>query len=568
MRRAVRLSIRRCIVERTIVLQTKPVRRRSVALVLSTLFALITTATHAANPEPRQLLSSPSVSLISPDSARVVYISGGGFGPVLLNSIPLAGGTSVTLNASIANPGGISAANVRISPDSQRVVYIAQQSGAVSQQVYSVPIAGTDPVMVSSAAHGPAADLTITSDSSRAVYTTTVHVNAADVAIAIFSAPLSGGSSPARLSPALASSEHIAEYAVSPDGARVVYRVVAGENDAARSTIYTVPTSGGTPVVVDSALRIGAYTSAFQIAPDSSRIAYFHLLEGETQTSLYQAPIAGGAGAALDTPADASVTSFSWSPNSADMVYLAQTAFAGPANLWSVSVAAGSTAHQLNAALPKYGTVETFQITPNAQRVLYIANQADADLVELWSVPIAGGTSAKLSGTLSPWNGSAGGKVVSPLYLTPDSHYVVYFADQIGDDSDALQMYSARVDGSAAPVRMGSFTSSSASMIVDELSFAPDGSQMLYSRMSDRGDLSYDLYAAPVSGAPETLLSGTVGVGYNPNAFAPRNDFRVTPDSRSAVFYGKTPGLYVAELPNTPLPAVQHDVYLPLVIKR
>ncbi len=72
--------------------------------------------------------------LISPDSSRVIYTDKG----FELYSVPLAGGSVVKLNPS----GGSVSWWVQISPDSSRVVYTADQDTDEVYELYSVPLAG------------------------------------------------------------------------------------------------------------------------------------------------------------------------------------------------------------------------------------------------------------------------------------------------------------------------------------------------------------------------------------------------------------------------------------------
>ena len=83
---------------------------------------------------------------ISPDSSRVVYVADQDADDVLeLYSVPITGGYSAKLNG-ILTPGGNvfagTTSSFQISPDSSRVVYVADQDTDDIFELYSVPITG------------------------------------------------------------------------------------------------------------------------------------------------------------------------------------------------------------------------------------------------------------------------------------------------------------------------------------------------------------------------------------------------------------------------------------------
>ncbi|MCG8471684.1 MAG: putative Ig domain-containing protein [Desulfobacterales bacterium] len=98
--------------------------------------------------------------LISPNSRRVVYRVEYGDGAAGRNnigrlySVPVTGGTSVELNGPLSagrRVTGHSSPGFQISPDSSRVVYVANQDQATAFEMYSVPIEGGRSVKVNGA---------------------------------------------------------------------------------------------------------------------------------------------------------------------------------------------------------------------------------------------------------------------------------------------------------------------------------------------------------------------------------------------------------------------------------
>jgi hypothetical protein len=86
---------------------------------------------------------------LAPDGSRVVYTADQGTNGLFeLYSVPVAGPSTqfVKLSGTMAAGGpGVSPSQVRIAPDSSRVVYMATQDSAARYDLYSVPLAGPSP---------------------------------------------------------------------------------------------------------------------------------------------------------------------------------------------------------------------------------------------------------------------------------------------------------------------------------------------------------------------------------------------------------------------------------------
>ena len=92
---------------------------------------------------------SPSYD-ISPDSTRVIYLADQQVDTrVELFSVPLAGGGATKLNGTLPAGGGVS--HALISPDSSRVVYRADEDTDNVYEIFSVPLAGGSAVKLNPA---------------------------------------------------------------------------------------------------------------------------------------------------------------------------------------------------------------------------------------------------------------------------------------------------------------------------------------------------------------------------------------------------------------------------------
>ena len=193
---------------------------------------------------------------ISPDSTRVVYLADQDTDGVFeLFSVPVGGGPTTKLNGALVSGGSVGI-NFRISPNSGRVIYIADQEENDMEELFSVPLAGgtttkLNPPLVTG---GGVLNARISPDSSRAIYQADQEL---DSVVELFSVPMTGGIS-TKLSGAMVSGGdvHVEEYKVSPDSSRVIY--IADQEIDTIPGIYSVPLTGGSPIK----LNIGGSSTA------------------------------------------------------------------------------------------------------------------------------------------------------------------------------------------------------------------------------------------------------------------------------------------------------------------
>src|SRR5262249_12399223 len=122
----------------------------------------------------------------------------------------------------------------------------------------------------------------------------------------LYSRPADGSGSVLKLNTTLPTGGSVADFLVSPDAARVVYR--ADQETDGRSQGYSRPADGrGTAVrLSNAAATAGTVASpdadqfpvAFQISPDSTRVAYLADQETSFTVELFSRPI-DGSGAAV-----------------------------------------------------------------------------------------------------------------------------------------------------------------------------------------------------------------------------------------------------------------------------
>ncbi len=426
----------------------------------------------------------PHPFLISADSQHVVYVADQDVDEVFeLYSVPITGGAVTKLNPSLAKGRGGVQGDIQagpehpflISPDSQRVVYVADQDVDELYELYSVPITGGEAIQLSrNRAAGPgdvhggiARPFRISPDSQRVVYVADLDV---DEVIELYSVPISGGPV-SKLNSTLAGGrgdvqgvDPAAEaFLVSPDSQYVVY--LADQDIDEVTELYSVPISGGKPTKLNPPLAGGRgdvrgagkkVAHPFRISPDSRRVVYIADQETDEAFELWSVAINGGPVSKLNPPMAGGkgdirgpsrdmINPFRISPDSRRVVYIADQESDSTFELFSVPITGGS-ATKLNPTLA-HGRGEIrgadnivanpFLITADSTRVVYLADQELVGVMELYSVPIGGGPVTNLNPTLAENQGAILGteyELHNPFRISPDGRHVVYLADQETDE--------------------------------------------------------------------------------------------------------------------------------------
>ncbi len=373
--------------------------------------------------------------IISPDSTRVIYQANQQTASFLeLYSVPIAGPADawIKLNGPLVLNGNV--VDYKISPDSSRVLYRADQVTNGVFELYSVPIAG--PAMEgiklngSLVTNGSIFEFQVSPDSSQVVYRADQQT---DEVFELYSVPLAGPSSAGvKLNGSLALNGDIVEFQISPDGSRVVYQADQQTNDVFE--LYSVPIKGP----ADAGIKLNGLPSllgfflVFQISPDSTRVVYRIDHQTNGVFELFSVPIAGPADAwiKLNGPLvpNGAVQEFQISPDSAQVVYRADQQTHNVLELYRVPIKGPADAWiKLNSPLVLNGSVLDFQVSPNSSRVVYRADQETVNAPELYSVPMGGPAAAgfKLNSFLV-----LNGSVTSSYQISPDSGRVLYIADQ------------------------------------------------------------------------------------------------------------------------------------------
>jgi Tol biopolymer transport system component len=406
--------------------------------------------------------------------------------------VPTAGGIPVKLSGATVAGGNVMATGFAFSPDSTRVLFLADKDTDNVLALYSAPLTGGEPVKLSGAlvTGESVLDFSISPDSTRVVFG--AKSNGSN-ALELFSTPIAGGAI-TNLSGPMVSGGNVGNFEISADSARVVFR--ADKEIDGVFELYSVPISGGTPLKISGALATGENVGAFFISPDATRVVFHVRKDAPSVTELVSVAITGGLLSNLSGPltAGARVTMFFISPNSTRVVFLADKDTVGIPELYSASIFGGLPVKLFGTLIQGANVgLQAFTITPDSTRVVVRANTDSANVAELYSVGISGGTPVNLSGPLP-----SGGNVYF-FAISPDSARAVFRADK--GRTGVSELYSVPVTG-------GSPTKISGSMVqggdVSTFSISADSAQVVFRADKEVNDV-VELFSASITGGGSIL---------------------------------------------------------------
>jgi hypothetical protein len=230
----------------------------------------------------------------APDGSRVVYLLQDlAAGHVELWSMEPDGDPNVELNGLLVAGGSVDFGPTafRITADSARVVYRADQQTQGELELYSVPIAGGSDVKLNGPLvdGGDASTFLISGDSTRVIYGADQEV---DGRYDLYSAAITVGPG-VRISQASPfDGTGIWTFAIAPDSSRVFYTLVREPLVGANSShLYAVPIAGGTIQLIDSTDEEAGedvYELEIDVSPvDSSVVVYIADQEAPQQQEVY-----------------------------------------------------------------------------------------------------------------------------------------------------------------------------------------------------------------------------------------------------------------------------------------
>ncbi len=192
---------------------------------------------------------------------------------------------------------------------------------------------------------------------------------------------------------------------------------------------------------------------------------------------------------------------------------------------------------KLNPELVSGGQIEDFfMISPDSHWVVYKADQEREGIVELFSVPVDGGTAVKLNPELV-----ACGSVYG-FGISSDSTHVVYRAMQ--ETTEHYELFSVPIGGGTT-VKLNSALPPGG--IVWEHGISPDGNRVVY-RAEQETDNVFELYSVPITGGTPVKLNAELVTGGNVSAA-----FSFSSDSSRVVYKADQETDNVFELYSVPI---------------
>ena len=302
-----------------------------------------------------------------------------------------------------------------------------------------------------------------------------------------------------KLNGVMQANRDVESFRISQNSQYVVYR--ANQDTYQSFELYSVPTTGGTPVKLNGSLLSGfSVGTIYSISRDSGRVVYAVSVQrngGGLVSELYSAPIGGpGPGLKLvDASMDGIVPGQIISPDNHYVVFRFASYGSSTSELYSVPIDGSAAPTKLNKTLVTNGSVFTeYQISPDSNRVVYVADQDTDNVHEVYSVPINGPASAgvKVSGAIIAGNGIL--TMAPTVLISPDSQRVVYLSYQ--DSASVHDAYSAPLDSSTVPVRLSSVLPAGSSVYPSSVVISPDSSRVIFVSYTN----PREVYSVPIAG--------------------------------------------------------------------
>jgi len=495
----------------------------------------------------------------SPDGTRVAYTADQEASNLEeLFLVPLNGVTPpVKRSGEMVSGGGVRF--LAFASDGVRLVYSAAQEAADAVELYGTPVGATSPPLKLNAplplggVAGQVTSFQLTSDGTAAYYTASQGTQQDE----LWRVELGGPGDAVRVSGGAGPFQSVEEYALSPDGQRVLF--LRGLQ------LFSVPAHGGVlpqriPIeasvwsfriapdsqsvvfvagppaqeqlfsaAIDAtgpALLLGPVPEDYRVTPDGERVVSVRSTDGTMQ--LYSIPLHGGPEVVLnapllpgrdvggDTGTLAPAQFYGLSPDGQWVAYVADQDSDDVLELYAVPADRSAPPHKLSGPMVTGGDVRSepdvgpaFAFSPDGATVVYVADQLSNGVWELFRVALGGGPAVRLNGTL-PLGGDVGGsptlQVAHRIFeFVPGGQRLVYMADQ--NANDVLELFSVPLDGSEAPRRV---SADLAGGDVHDFRLSPSGAHLAYRVRRPGAGLVFDVLGGRSTGAGQRLLGELV----------------------------------------------------------
>jgi Tol biopolymer transport system component len=373
-----------------------------------------------------------------------------------------APGAPVKLNPELVGGGDVSTF-FEWSPDSKRLVYLADQDTNEVQELYVVDF-GTGAPQAARKVNSSLPDggsvktgFAWSATSRWLAYTAETSSSAPEE---LFAVDFSSGTPqvPITLNPELPVAGLVYPGPQwSPDGSKLAY--VAEQDAVGVRELYVVDftSTPGEPVKVNGALAAaGNVELDVRWSPDSSKLLYRADEEAATRTELYLASFDGGSLTGVDKVSGAitsggKVQAFRWAPDGDRFAYVADPVERFRNELFVVSLSGDEPGAPVNVSNAT-GSVDVNPVwSPDARKIAYFVSSGGVAAAVVADLGGAQPVNQNVHGTLP-----AGWEVArfDPVWLPDATRFLYHLVDQTDIDSLELYLGDARGAATAAPIRL------------------------------------------------------------------------------------------------------------------
>ena len=449
----------------------------------------------------------------------------------------------VKLNEDFVSGAGGDVFDFQLAGDGSRTVWISDTDMNDLNKLFSRPTDKSGPQVLvhdpfATGLSGDVFEFKLTADGSRAVWLADADTNGV---IEIYSRAADGTGPQVKLNDAFATSTSgdVADFVISKDGSRVVWRADADTNEVME--VYSRATDGsGTQAKLNDVFTSGTAGDAFtiQVNANGTRAAWLADGEANTRRELY-GRATDGSGSQIKFNATP-VTSgdvdldFQFTPDGTRIVWRADADRNSTYELFT-RLADGSDAQaQINdefTATGPGGISTGWQISSNGARIVWIADAEARSRRELYSRAVDGsGAQVKINEPLA-FDGD-----VTHLLISPDSSRVAWREDEVPgpfQDGGVFELFSRAIDASSTEEQINAdFVSGILGDVLPNFQFSADSSRLVWVADSNINQV-FEVFSRPADASgPQIQLNSGFASGTDGDALT----FQITPDRSQVVW--------------------------------
>ncbi len=448
-----------------------------------------------------------------------------------------------------------------VTPDGETVVYIADQEQDGVDQLYSVPIDGGVPILLSGDVfpdndvlrwNGWGDALLFTPDSQRVLFLGDLNFGGRDD---LYSVPVDGSSERVKLTGTVPEYSTVTSFLLDPSGQNVLFR--ADRDGPSDFELWIAPVDGSGPIrklTPGPDGRVAFGRTDAQLTSDGTRVVFtYSLANGPDE--LYVVPLDGSQPPLrLNDPLPDGRDVFDFLLTEDDLVvFRADVVFEDRIGLYVVPADGSAAQVKLQGNLVNGGDVSAdYAVTPDGQWVVYRADETVDDRNDLYIVPIDRSVApVPLVDAFAP-----GGEVIErSLQLTSDGTRAFFLADlQV---NERVELFSVPLDGSSLPRKRNGELQPLGD--VESFAIAPDLRHVLY-RADQETEGAVELYSVPLG--PRVLavapsdgsFDGGTTVVLTGSSFSPETEVFFGGKRATSVTYIGPEELHVVTPPSRPIP--------------